>query len=176
MIFPPVIVVDENDNEIDTAMLAEVWERGLYHRVVRIMVEDADGRILLQRRSKNMILYPGYWETSAAGLVDQGMSYLDAARQEVTEELGIDDPELHEAGRFFMRRKYEGRTMNNFNKLYTLRLRHQAIRIEEEEVAEICWFDRDGLRSFVANHPDEVTPALAYVVEHYFQELYTGVQ
>jgi len=32
---------------------------------------------------------PGKWDSSAAGHVDSGESYLDCARREITEELGI---------------------------------------------------------------------------------------
>ncbi len=49
--YPPVIVVDENDHEIGSAMLAEVWQKGLYHRGVSIFVLDDQGRMLLQLRS-----------------------------------------------------------------------------------------------------------------------------
>jgi len=45
--YPPVVVVDKEDNEIGTAMLSEVWQKGLYHRIASIYVLDDDGRILL---------------------------------------------------------------------------------------------------------------------------------
>lgn len=166
--YPPVIVVDENDREVGTEMLAKVWEEGLYHRIARIMVEDASGRILLQRRSHEMVLYPGRWDNSAAGHVDEGMSYFDAACQEVTEELGIKDPKLQELAHFFMRQEFKGRKMYNFNKLYTLRLEDQQLFVGEEEVSEIGWFTKDQLRALVKQHPDQVTGGLAYVVEHYY--------
>ena len=89
MAYPPVIVVDEHDQEIGLEMLSVVWDKGLYHRVARIMVEDAAGRVLLQRRSRNMKLYPGRWDNSAAGHVDEGMGYDSAARQEVAENWGF---------------------------------------------------------------------------------------
>lgn len=166
--YPPVIIVDEHDEEIGTEMLAEVWQRGLYHRIARIMVEDAAGRVLLQRRSHEMVLYPGRWDNSAAGHVDQGMSYLEAACQEVTEELGIKDPKLQELGHFFMKQEFEGRKMYNFNQLYFLRLEDQQLFVEEEEVSEIGWFTKDELRKLVKEQPDQVTGGLAYVVEHYY--------
>lgn len=166
--YPPVIVVDEHDNEIGAEMLAKVWQEGLYHRIARIMVEDTEGRILLQRRSHEMVLYPGRWDNSAAGHVDQGMSYLEAARQEVTEELGIKEPKLRELGHFFMKQEFEGRKMFNFNQLYFLRLEGQQLFVGEEEVSEIGWFTKDQLRKLVKEHPDQVTGGLAYVVEHYY--------
>jgi isopentenyldiphosphate isomerase len=109
MTYPPVIVVDKDDQEIGLEMLAKVWEKGLRHRIVRIMVEDETGRILLQRRNPRMLLYPGYWDNSAAGHVDEGMTYLAAAVQEVTEELGIVDPKLEEIGHYYAEHTHKGR-------------------------------------------------------------------
>jgi isopentenyldiphosphate isomerase len=166
--YPPVIVVDENDHEIGAEMLAEVWKKGLYHRIARIMVEDDQGRVLLQRRSHEMVLYPDRWDNSAAGHVDQGMSYLDAACQEVTEELGIKEPQLQEVAHFFMKQEFEGRKMYNFNELYSLKLEGQQLFVGEEEVSEIGWFTKEELRILVKEHPAQVTGGLAYVIEHYY--------
>lgn len=167
--YPPVVVVDDHDKEIGSEMLAVVWERGLYHRNSRVMVEDARGRILLQRRSHGMVLYPDRWDISAAGHVDLGMTYLEAARQEVAEELGIEDPDLKEFGHFFLKIEFEGRKMYNFNQLYFLQLKgDERLHVEEEEVSGIRWFTKDELRSLVKEYPDQVTGGLAYVVEHYY--------
>jgi len=38
--YPPVVVVEESDNEIGTAPLSEVWRKGFYHRIVSIYVFD----------------------------------------------------------------------------------------------------------------------------------------
>lgn len=31
--YPQVVVTDENDNVVGSAMLDEVWQKGLYHRI-----------------------------------------------------------------------------------------------------------------------------------------------
>jgi 16S rRNA (adenine1518-N6/adenine1519-N6)-dimethyltransferase len=177
MAYPPVIVVDEHDKEIGAVMLTEVWEKGLYHRIARVMVEDASGRVLLQRRSSEMSLYPDRWDCSAGGHVDQGMSYDQAAIQEVGEELGIIDPDLNETGYFFMSADFEWRKMNNFNKLYTLRLDGQDIVFEEHEVSEVAWFEREELERLLKERPEEFTAGLRHIlINYYHSSLYTGVQ
>lgn len=60
--YPPVVVVDKNDNEIGTAPLAEVWRKGLYHRIVSVFLVDDDGRMLLQRRAPGVRIYPNAWD------------------------------------------------------------------------------------------------------------------
>lgn len=64
-IYPPVVVVDENDNEIGSAPLAEVWKKGLYHRIVSVFVQDDKGRMLLQKRGADAKIYPNCWDQAA---------------------------------------------------------------------------------------------------------------
>src|SRR6185369_12199563 len=96
MAHPPVVVVDEHDREIGAAMLAEVWEKGLYHRIVHVIAEDEQGRVLLQHRAANARLWPNCWDHSAGGHVDEGYTYKQAAKAEVAEELGLHDVALEE--------------------------------------------------------------------------------
>ena len=170
MTYPPVIVVDEHDQEVDHQMLAVVWHDGLYHRVVRIMVEDADGNILLQRRNKNMQLYPGRWDNSAAGHVDEGMTYLSAATLEVSEELGLHDAELQEMGYYFAKDTYEGRKVYNFSKVYLVNVpgvRPEIVH-EPEEVHEVQWMTKEELSRLIYERPAEVTDGLRQVVQRYY--------
>ena len=170
MAYPPVIVVDEHDQEIGLEMLATVWQKGLYHRVARIMVEDAAGNILLQRRSSNMKLYPGRWDNSAAGHVDQGMGYESAALQEVAEELGLANVALREMGYYFAKDAFEDRKMYNFSKVYLVTLEGEKpdINLEPEEVSEVRWVSRAELQGIVLEHPDEITDGLRQVATRYY--------
>lgn len=172
MTYPPVIVVNEEDIPIGLAMLAEVWDKGLYHRVVRIMAEDRQGRILLQKRSDNMLVFPGLWDNSAAGHVDEGMTYESAARQEVAEEVGVADMPLTEIGYYLSHGAYAGRIINQFQKVYRLVLDHDTVTKDHHEVATLEWFTIEEVRTLVHNHPQLVTPGLRDVIERYYQELY----
>ena len=54
---PPIchlrlVVVGDNDQPIGEFSKDEVWKKRLRNRIVRIMVEDEQGCILLQKRSK----------------------------------------------------------------------------------------------------------------------------
>jgi isopentenyl-diphosphate Delta-isomerase len=169
MAYPPVIIVDKDDQEIGLEMLSKVWEEGLRHRMVRIMAEDKQGRILLQKRSANMTIFPGCWDNSAAGHVDKGMTYLSAAEQEVTEELGIPAPILLPVGRYYAEHKTGERIMNNFNQVYSLKLDNRLIMYEPEEVGEVKWFTRDQLEKLIGTRPELCTPGLRDVVTRYLQ-------
>ena len=61
----------------------------LLHRSVQVLVFDARGRLLLQRRSRTKDLFPGYYCASASGHVASGDDYEATAVREVEEELGV---------------------------------------------------------------------------------------
>ena len=83
-------VVDENDNVIAVKTRGEIHARGLMHRAVHILVFNCEGELFLQKRSMSKDEQPGKWDSSAAGHVDSGEDYLECARREIGEELGID--------------------------------------------------------------------------------------
>jgi isopentenyldiphosphate isomerase len=170
MTYPPVIVVDENDQEIGLEMLAEVWKKGLRHRMVRIMAEDTEGRILLQRRSPNMTIFPNCWDNSAAGHVDEGMTYRSAAMQEVSEELGIANPPLVDVDTYYDEFQIGGRIMNNFSAVYFLEVTGSPILFEPDEVSEVRWVTRQELLDLVREHPEQCTRGLCEVARRFYSQ------
>lgn len=64
----------------------------LLHRSVQILIFDAAGRVLLQRRSRTKDLYPGVYCASASGHVQSGDDYAATAARELREELGVSVP------------------------------------------------------------------------------------
>lgn len=91
-------VVDENDRVIAQKTRRYVHENNLVHRAVHILVFNRHRDCLLQKRSVWKDRHPGVWDSSAAGHVDAGESYDEAARRELREELGIDDARLIHIG------------------------------------------------------------------------------
>jgi isopentenyl-diphosphate delta-isomerase len=85
-------VVDIDDRVIGQATRKEIHQKNLIHRSVHIFVFNPEGSLFLQKRSLNKDENPGYWDTSSAGHVDSGESYLVAANRELKEELGISEP------------------------------------------------------------------------------------
>jgi isopentenyl-diphosphate delta-isomerase len=168
--YPPVVVVDENDTEIGTAPLAEVWQKGLYHRIASIFIEDEHGRMLLQLRSPAVKLYPRCWDQAAGGHVDEGQSYDQAASNEIAEELGLHNAALTPLGTFKSNNVLEdGRIINQFECMYLARISHDALlKLELEEVSEVRWFTPAELKAEIAQHPQKFTPGLLYGLREYF--------
>lgn len=82
-------VVNERDEVFSQATRGEVHAQDLKHRAVHIFVFNRAGELFLQKRSHRKDREPGKWDSSAAGHLDAGETYLAAAQREIQEELGV---------------------------------------------------------------------------------------
>ena len=93
-----VDVVDDFDRVERVTTRAWMRRDNLRHRGVGIAVLDSDDRLLIHRRADDKDVWPGYWDMAAGGVLASGESYVDGARRELFEELGIVDAPLHFVG------------------------------------------------------------------------------
>ncbi len=82
-------VVDLQDRVIGMKTRGEIHAKGLMHRAVHILVFNSAGQLFIQKRSMSKDENPGQWDSSAAGHVDSGETYLQCAVRELAEELGL---------------------------------------------------------------------------------------
>lgn len=141
-------IVDAHNRVIGCAPRREVHRLGLRHRAVHMLILDRKERIYLQRRSPHKDVDPGLWDTSAAGHVDSGEDYLDAALRELNEELALDDVSLRalcdlparpETGEEFVR-VYVGRTASE-------------PRPDPREIAEGGWWSQADVGAWLTREP-----------------------
>lgn len=161
-------VVDEQDNPIGEATKDELWKKGLWHRIVRVVAEDEEGRVLLQKRAPHKQPYPNRWDNSAAGHVDVGESYEQAAHRELAEELGVTGATLEPLGGYQSQRVQEWRKLNRFSKIYRVRIDPAHVHVDEPDIAEVRWFTVQEIKQLIKEHPGNVTAGLCYVMEHYY--------
>lgn len=160
----PIQIVDENDKPIGGADMKKAWLEGLYHRVARIMVQDDEGSLLLQLRVKAKELWPERWDNSAAGHVDLGESYEDAAARELKEEVGIADVKLQSLDYYFSDDRYKNYRTREFNKVYLAVIpKGYKTKRQESEVADIRWFSKEEVRELLKND-GKMTPGLKNVL------------
>lgn len=83
-------IVDERGEKIGTLPRSEIHgDPALLHMVVHVLVFNAIGELLLQKRSMDKDVAPGRWDTSVGGHVNAGEAVADAVMREMEEELGI---------------------------------------------------------------------------------------
>ncbi len=82
--------VDDQDLVIGQIPRSQAHADGSWHRAVHVIVWNAPGQILLQKRAAAKASFPGFWDTSVGGHVGAGETYLATALRECAEELGIE--------------------------------------------------------------------------------------
>jgi len=164
----PIAIVNDDDEIIGSATKQQAWEQGLLHRVVRIMIHNKAGQILLQHRTPTKDIFPDCWDNSSAGHVDAGEDYDDAAYRELEEELGIRGVTLKPIGLYRSDETWQGHRFNRFSKCYVATMEALPKKLEAGKVDDARWFSLDEVKQMVAGQPDSVTDGLRQVVERYY--------
>lgn len=103
-----LLLVDARDRVVGTASRRACHEgRGRRHRAFLVMLYNRRGELLLARRHRRKWLWPGFWDGTVAGHVEEGETYARAARRRVFEEMGV-RPRLREVDRFAYTARYRG--------------------------------------------------------------------
>ncbi len=169
------VVLDAKELELfdilneDGSKTGVVKERGVAHRegalhgTVHIWIvreNDKSGYdVLLQKRSDNKDSYPGCYDISSAGHISAGDGVMESALREFEEELGLSaQPEQLElfgttlvkfgttfAGKIFRDNEFS----NDF--VYRQPVDIGKLKLQESEVAEVCWMDYEECREKIAD-------------------------
>lgn len=164
----PITIVDENDQPIGQATKQEAWEKGLIHRIVRVMVTNSKGQVLLQHRTPTKDIYPDCWDCAVGGHVDAGEDYDAAVQHEVAEELGIAGLKPQELGSYRSDETHHGHRFNRFTRVYTAVTDQTPTQLEEGKIDGFKWFTLEEVKQLIHDHPDKVTDGLRQVIEKFY--------
>lgn len=149
MEYKRVSIADENDNVIGSEDYFVALEKGLLRQIARVFVFDTDGKLLVQKRSKNIRL-PLLLDQSVGGHVDEGETYLQAAIREMEEEIGLVGIDLIEIATSY-------RT-NIFNGIYKAVVPVDTpIIFDEYEIEKVCWMTPEEIDRRMKETPAEFT-------------------
>ncbi len=164
---PLIQIVDENDVPFGEATIVQAREHGLWHRIIRVLVVDGQGNVLLQKRGPANKILPGCWDASASGHVDPGEDFETAAAREAFEEIGLDGHALKEIDYYKSSYKQQEYVLNRFNKTFeVVASKTLPLKLEPGEVADAKWFSIEEAKQLVVNNPDKVTDGLTRIVEN----------
>lgn len=155
--YKKIIVADENNENPRAVTYPEAVANGWIRRAARVFLVNEDGKVLIQKRSRH-IAKPQLFDNSAAGHVDEGEEYIDAAVRELKEELGVvvseEDLELMPVIR----------ETNFFAANYRLRVSNDIeIKADEFEVEDLFWMTPQEIDDFVFNKKEMCTDSLVEV-------------
>lgn len=148
-----VVIVDENDQVIGTMDKAEAHRTGVPHRIAVVYVENPAGQIVVQVRLN------GRLDHSAAGHVDPGESYVEAATRELQEELGISGVPLTYVGHGVALRENsdDGLVRSHVFDVFTCVA--EPGDLQTEEVDSVYWADPLEVLTDMDAHPEKYAGA-----------------
>jgi isopentenyldiphosphate isomerase len=138
---------DADGRVTGAAPRSQVRRENLPHAATVVVIRRPDGKVLVHRRSEGKDLWPGLLDCSCGGVVLAGEAFESAARRELAEEVGIDDPGL--SLEFLLRDWYRDSLTWYLASVYRT-VWDGPVRFVDGEVAE-AWWER----------PDVVAAALA---------------
>ncbi|MFE3796660.1 isopentenyl-diphosphate Delta-isomerase [Nocardia tengchongensis] len=138
---------------------------GQLHRAFSVLLFDAVGRVLLQRRAAVKTRFPMLWTNTCCGHPEPGRAVVEAAAKRLQEELGV-SAELSEVGAFTYQATDPGtgRVEFEYDHVVIGRLDDEVLHPNPDEVADTAWVRPDTLAQDVASEPGRYTPWLSGVL------------
>jgi isopentenyl-diphosphate delta-isomerase type 1 len=152
----PVILVDDNDVETGIAGKLDAHQRGLKHRAISVLIRNAAGEFLLQRRAATKYHSGGLWTNACCSHPLPSENVGDAARRRLEQELGFACP-IEPLFVFQYNASVPGGLIEN-EVVHVFGGRHDgAIAPDPAEVSEWKWMRYDDLMADVRAHPEAYT-------------------
>lgn len=153
-----LILVDSTDREIGTMSKSACHEGdGTLHRAFSVFLFNADGDVLMQKRSELKPLWPGFWSNSCCSHPRHGETMAEAVDRRVSEELGV-RADLSFLYKFEYQARYED--VGSENELCHVYLgRHDGpFAPNRSEVDDLRFFSQAELASAIETGSEPLTP------------------
>lgn len=134
---------------------------GLLHPISVIYVFDSKGELLIQKRAGN-----GLWDHSVAGHLDISESYQEAARRELSEELGISDVSLSFLGSGTMIHPLIPPKISHHFNLFSCSY-NGPLKIQSDEVLETYYISLKELEKRFLEKPKEFSGGFHATYKYY---------
>ena len=139
-------VIDEADSILRQEPRSAIHARGLCHRGVHVFLFNAEGRLLIQKRSADRAQYPSVWDCSVSEHVKAGESYADAAQRGLWEELGLEEVDLRPLARFRMN---YGPNDNEISVLFSGTVDPTRVCFDPVEIKQVAYHDLAELQDIM---------------------------
>jgi 16S rRNA (adenine1518-N6/adenine1519-N6)-dimethyltransferase len=146
-------VVDENDEVVRQERREVVHAEDLLHRAIHVFLFNKHGELFVQKRSVLKDVAPGKWDSSAAGHLEVGEGYAEAAVRELAEELDQKESPLTRIGKI----PPSEETGWEFVELYGGK-REGSIRYPCSEIEAGIWLSLEEVAAWLAQRPEDFAP------------------
>jgi isopentenyl-diphosphate Delta-isomerase len=159
-----VILVDQNDNAIGTMEKMEAHRKGELHRAFSVMIFNAKGEILLQKRDSGKYHSGGLWTNACCSHPLPGEKIEDATRRRLKEEMGIDlQPRF--AYKFIYRADLGNLIEHEYDHVFVGTFNGEPA-INRQEVENWKFVSPDWLKKDIRHNPDQYTYWFKLIIDH----------
>jgi isopentenyl-diphosphate delta-isomerase len=154
-----LILVDEADREVGHMSKARCHDgRGILHRAFSLLIFNAAGELLLQRRAASKRLWPLYWSNSCCSHPRRSESLETAVHRRLHEELGVRCP-LQFLFKFQYQAQWDATGAENELCSVYLGRTQSPVRADPDEIAGLRWVSPEQLQTEMARRrPGQFTP------------------
>ena len=162
-----LILVDKNDNPIGTEEKVKCHlPKGILHRAFTALLFDKNGRLVLTRRAKEKMLWPGDWDGTVASHPRESETYVSSGERRMPEELGI-ECKLDYLFKFEYHVPYKDVGSENevCGTLVGVVNESTSFKKIEGEIDEIKWISAPELLSEIQSKPEIYCPWMIIALE-----------
>ena len=153
-----LILVDRDDNELGFLSKAECHNgAGVLHRAFSVFLFNDAGELLLQQRSSNKRLWPGFWSNSCCSHPRRGESMEVATRRRLLDELNLDTA-LEYVYRFCYTAEFGAAGSENESCHVYLGRVPSELQPNENEIAGLRFIAAADFEAELARFPERFTP------------------
>lgn len=160
-----VILVDTEDNETGTMDKMEAHKQGVLHRAFSILLFDASGKMLLQKRSMNKYHSSGLWSNTCCSHPIPGESLEIATRRRLREEMGIDMQPAYSHTFIYKAQLDKDLIEHELDHVFVGSFKGEP-NINRTEVEDWKWVDLAWLREDMLKNPQTYTVWFKLIVNH----------
>ena len=162
-----LVLVDKDDNPIGTEEKVKCHlPNGKLHRAFTALLFDKNGRLVLTRRAKEKMLWPGDWDGTVASHPRKPETYVPSAERRMSEELGI-TCKLDYLFKFEYHVPYKDIGSENEICGTLVGIVNDSIqfKVVEDEIDKIKWISAKELLSELKNNPKTYCPWMLIALE-----------
>ena len=157
-------LANEEDYPTDVIVRGEPMPQGRYPMIAGVFLFNSKGNIILQKVASTKRVDAGKWSYSAAGHVDAGEDYEQAALRELYEEMGIRATKATFVGKGHMLKDEKPRAFHHVFKVVS----DDTVTFDPSEVADVREFAVPELKQEIINHPENFKDIFAKIfMENY---------
>ena len=155
-----LVLVDKDDNPIGSEEKVKCHlPNGKLHRAFTALLFDKNGRLVLTRRAKEKMLWPGDWDGTVASHPRKPETYISSAERRMPEELGI-SCKMDYLMKFEYHVPYKDVGSENeiCGTLISVVDESTGFKMIEGEIDQIKWISSKELLSEIKNNPKIYCP------------------